>query len=98
MTMTAAITGQLHDVLNAHATGEQGDRQEETNDEDGDQHENPCDGFESTVAKSLKDAGTETPYNEPPENRVETAGQQMIDDTGDCNQKNSCGCFTKSKG
>jgi hypothetical protein len=45
MSMTAAITRQLHDVLDAHATGEQSHRQEETNDEHRNQHENPGDGF-----------------------------------------------------
>jgi hypothetical protein len=88
MTMTAAITWQLHDVLDPHATGEQSHRQEETNDKDGDQHENPGDGFKAAIAKSLEDTGTESSHDEPPDNRIETAGQQMIDRTSSRDQKN----------
>jgi hypothetical protein len=85
MSMTAAITRQLHDILDPHATGKQSHRQEETNDEYRNQHENPGHRFESTVTKSLEDAGTA--HDEPPENRIETAGQQMVDYTRSRDQK-----------
>jgi hypothetical protein len=73
--VSAAIAGKLHDIFDAHATGKERDGKEETNDEYRQHHENPCDGFETAVAETLEHTGAEDADDEPPKNRVETAGQ-----------------------
>jgi hypothetical protein len=52
--------------MDAHTAGEESDGQEETDDEYGDQHEDPCERLYSTKAESLKDTCTEDAYHEPP--------------------------------
>ena len=75
MSVAAAIAGKSHNVLDAHATRKESHCQKEAYDEHGDQHEDPCYGFETSVAQSLEDTSAETSNDQPPENRVEAAGQ-----------------------
>ncbi len=75
MPVSAAIAGKLHDIFDAHAAGKERHCKEETDDEYGQHHENPCNRFEAAVAEALEYAGAEDTDDEPPKNRVETAGQ-----------------------
>ena len=43
--VTAAIARDRHDVFNAHPGSKERNGQEETDNEHGNQHENPCDRF-----------------------------------------------------
>ena len=97
MTFTA-ITGDLTNIVDTHAAGEESNGKEETNDEDGDCHENPCNGFQAAVAEGLEDTGSQNTDNEPPNHTAEIAGNEMIECAGYCDQKNSCGGLTQCYG
>lgn len=98
MFTSASITGDLTNIIDTHAAGEEGNGKEETNDEDGDCHENPCDGFEAAVAEGLEHTGSQNANNEPPNHTVEITGNKVIYGAGYCDQKNSCGRLTQCYG
>jgi len=67
MSVTTAITRHLHNILNPHATSKESNRQEETNDENGDCHEYPGNRFKSTIAKTLEHTCSGDSNQEPPD-------------------------------
>jgi len=59
MREAATITGHTHNVFNPHATCKERNCQKETDDKDGNHHQNPRYGFEPTEAESLEDPRSE---------------------------------------
>jgi hypothetical protein len=84
MTMTIATTtaGQTHDVFNAHAAGKKSNGQEETYDQNGDRHEDPCNGFQTTKAEPLEHTGTEYSHHDPPHYTSHISHNHLIECAG----------------
>ncbi len=78
VSVSTFITGDFFNVLNAHATGEQGHGNEETDNEDGDEHQDPCDGFKPTKTEGLENTGTEETHCSPPRNRTQGTKKEMV--------------------
>lgn len=66
MAVTAFITGYFFNVLNTHTTGKKSHGDEETDDENGDHHQDPCDGFKPAETEGLKNPGAEESNRTPP--------------------------------
>lgn len=68
VSVSAFITGDFFNILNAHTTGEQSHGNEETDNEDGNEHQDPCDGFKPAEAEGLENTGAEETNGCPPRN------------------------------
>lgn len=91
---TAVITRDFTDIFDAHLACKKCNGQEETYDEHGDRHEYPCYGFETAVAKPLKDTCTKKTYYKPPDHGMKIADKQMVQHTGYSYQKYRTGRLT----
>jgi hypothetical protein len=75
MRFVTTITGYTTNIFNAHTTGKESHCQKEAYDQHRDGHQNPCDGFQATVAQHLEDAGTEETDHNPPDHCTHITGQ-----------------------
>ena len=78
-------------IANADTAREDCHRQEKTDNEDRNRHEKPRDGFETGGAESLEYTGANNSDKTPMQYSHKTTGYEMIQNTGDTDQKNN-GC------
>lgn len=76
--MTAFITGYFFNIFNTHATGKKSYGDEETDDENGDHHQDPCDRFKSAETEGLKNPSTEESNRTPPCYRPKGTKKEVI--------------------
>jgi hypothetical protein len=82
MLMTASVAGNGHNILNAHPGCKERNSQKETDNEHGNQHDNPRNGVELTITESLERASSDDTDKEPHKNRVPVAGDRVIQEAG----------------
>jgi hypothetical protein len=63
-------TGNLHDVVYPHPTGEQCDCEKKAHDQNGDKHKNPGKWFKAAIAETLEYTGAAEADDYPPYNTV----------------------------
>ncbi len=78
VTVTTFVAGHFFNVLNPHATGKKSHRDEETDDQNGDQHQDPCDGFKSAETEGLENSGAEETHGAPPCYGTKGAKKEMV--------------------
>jgi hypothetical protein len=86
--MSATPTGHLLYILDSHTASEQCYRQEETDQKHRDDHDHPGNGLEASVTQGLECGRADHTDRQPPHETAPRTGEQVVDRTGDRDQKN----------